>query len=239
MNILNRVALIAVVLGISNAAHADSVLAGANLSTASGGSYLCPSISGCQIEVQPFTLNSQVTITDIRAVMAHSDIMNRGSDGGFSIALVDVPIAAYQSFAPNVTIGTGDIPYGPGGDPNNPMEIYQLFDFSGLNITLGPGTYFLEFAGGAVGPSYATTLLTTTTGTLGASLYCDPTVQNCDNYVPGGGANNSWHPLGGELAVTISGNVVTPEPSSWVLLATGIVGAAGMAHHRFNALNNA
>jgi hypothetical protein len=174
--------------------------------------------------------------------MSHPDSPIRGTDGSFSIALVGKPVTierdAFPRNYPNF-VGAGDLPYGPEDNPF--ASISQLFDFSGLNITLGPGTYFLEFQGGGVGPSYAPTALTTTAGMLGGALYCDPTIQDCNNYIPGGGnaPNNSWHSLSTNyLAVNINGNVaasvVTPEPSSWMLLVTGIAGAAGTLRRRSN-----
>jgi hypothetical protein len=226
MKVLHTLALIAVgFMGISNSAHADSVLVGTDLTTASGAGSLCPSFSNCEAVVQSFTFSSQVTITDIQVVMAHPNVTLGGTNGGFVVGLVDSPIAAFEGLPVNVTIGSGFMPY-PGGDPNHPIEIYQLFDFSGLDITKGPGTYYLEFAGGAVGPARATTSLATTAGTLGKTLACDPTVELCNNL-------SSWFPISGPFAFTVNGTVATPEPSSWLLLATGIVGATGVSRHTF------
>jgi hypothetical protein len=228
MKALQRLVLFVVgFMAIASSARAESVLLGTDPSTAFGSTPLCASFSGCQIDVQSFTLYSQVTITDIQVVMSHFDTPTRGSDGHFDVALVDKPFGA--SFAGNV--GSGDFPYGPDTGELPSYLIYELFDFSGLDITLGPGTYYFEFTGGAVGPARSTST-TSTAGSFGQSLYCDPTLPaGCNDL-------SRWQALPSfddsePLAITINGNVVTPEPSSWLLLATGVVGGTGMFRHRF------
>ena len=237
MKALYTLALVAVCfMGISTSAHANSVLIGTDLSTAFGSFGLCPAIRNCQVEVQSFTLSSQVAITDIQVVMAHSSYSPFGPDGHFSVGLVDKPVAAATTLPPNVLIGSGNLPYGPNwNDLSQTTIVNQLFDFSGLDITLDPGTYYLEFAGAAVGPARATASLTTPAATFGQTLYCDPTVnpQNCNN-------PSLWQPFSSfydsdPFAITIIGDtVVAPEPASWMLLATGIVGATGMFRRTFN-----
>jgi PEP-CTERM motif len=231
MKALHRLALVAVCFtAISNPAHADSILVGTDLSTASGSSGLCPAIRACQADLQAFTLNSQVTITDVQVVMSHPSFSGLGSDGHFSIGLVAQPIAAGNiTFPSNVLVGSGELPYGPGsGDPSQVTLVKGLFDFSGLNITLGPGNYFLEFAGGGVGPAYAAGAVTSSAGTFGQTLACDPTVEQCNQ-------TSAWYALSSApFAATISGSVVTPEPSSWMLLATGMAGAVGVVRRTYS-----
>jgi hypothetical protein len=236
MKALHRLALIAGgFMAISNSAHADSVLVGTDPSTAFASGGLCPAIRDCQADVQSFTLSSQVAITDIQVVMAHSSYSPFGPDGHFSVGLLDKPVAAGTTLPSNVLIGSGELPYGPDwNDLSKTTIVSELFDFSGLDITLGPGTYYLEFAGEAVGPARVTTSLTSTVGTFGKTLYCDPTVnaEECNNL-------SFWAPFSSSydsdpFAITILGSVIAPEPSSWLLLASGIIGATGMSRHTFN-----
>jgi hypothetical protein len=169
--------------------------------------------------------------------MEHSSYSPFGPDGHFSVGLVDKPVTAFTSLPSNVLIGSGELPYGPDWqDLSKTSVVSELFDFSGLDITLDPGTYYLEFAGEAVGPARATTSLSTTAGTFGQTFFCDPTVnpQTCND-------PSRWQSFyaADPFAVTINGNVVAesavaPEPSSWLLLATGVVGATGMSRRIFN-----
>jgi hypothetical protein len=237
MKALCRVVLVvAGLVAISNSAWADSVLVGTDPSTAFGSFGLCPTFSGCQADVQAFTLSSQVKITDVQVVMSHLSYPNLGSDGHFSIALVNTPIAAGNiTFPSQILVGNGNLPYDPNvKDSSQAVLVSELFDFSGLDFTLGPGTYYLEFAGGDVGPARATTTLASSVGTFGKTLYCDPTInaQQCNDLSRWDAFSSFYDP--DPFAVTINGDVVVPEPSGWLLLGTGIFGAAGMSRLRFN-----
>jgi PEP-CTERM motif len=210
--------LLSIVLLITPAvAHADTILVGTNLSAATqgGAAVLCPGGSDCTDRVSQFTFSSAEVITSISVVLTSPGDSSFVSNGDFTIGL-----GSQIGAGVTTGVGAGDIPTGPNGTPNT-----EKFTFSGLDIPLAAGTYYLGVAGGNVQWDYAPPL-PTTAGALGLQLSCDPFIS-CNNNL------GQWDELSsGTYALEIDGVAVTPEPSTLCLLGTGVLGLAGVVRRR-------
>jgi hypothetical protein len=196
--------------------YADSILVGTDLSTAThgGSAVLCPGVSNCSDRASQFTLFTPVVINSISVVVSAPANPPGSIDGTFTIGLGSV-------LGTGITtgIGTGSIAIGPQGDVTT-----EEFTFSGLDLSLGAGTYYLGMAGGNVEWDYAQPL-STTAGALGLQLSCDP-------FLTCGSDITRWDKLPTmTYAMEIDGTVPasTPEPSTFFLLGTGILGLARVA----------
>ena len=81
------------------------------------------------------------------------------------------------------------------------------------------GTYYLAVSGGNVTWAFAPSL-PGLAGVLGPVWMSDPTI------------NSRWQPVSGPHAMEIDGTAIAPEPSSWLLVGTGIFGLAGSVRRR-------
>jgi PEP-CTERM motif len=203
--------------------HADTVLVGTNLSTASGGTSLCPSGSDCNDLANQFTLSTAVVIDSISVVVTTGNFpsVTKGDFTSFTIGLGSQITGGVTS-----GIGAGDIPANPDGTLNT-----EEFTFSGLDLSLAAGTYYLGMAGGNVDWDRAQPL-STSADAVGQQFLCDPTdaFMACSNPL-------NWNSLSGssEFAFEIDGTTVpvaTPEPSTFALLGTGVLGLAGVVRRR-------
>jgi hypothetical protein len=193
-------------------AHADSVLVGAAAS-GTGSSGLCPNSAGCSLLAEQFTLFAPVVIDQIK-VDVDGPARLGFSDGNFSVQLG-------AQLGSGVAIGSGDLVF----DPNQTTPTTEVFDFNNLNIVLGPGTYYLELTGGNVGWLVGQPI-DTSVGIAGPTWLCDPTISDCSG-------SSRWQPTANSNAFEIDGTVA-PEPSTFVLLGTGILGLAGAARRKFS-----
>jgi hypothetical protein len=205
-------------LAASPLTHADTILVGTDLSTAThgGSAVLCPSLSSCTDRASQFTLSTSVVIDSISVVVTAPGVPPGITDGNFTIGL-----GSHLSVGITSGIGAGDLVTDPQGD-----MVTQEFTFSGLHLSLAAGTYYLGMAGGNVEWDYAQPLLTTA-GALGLQLACDPTLT-C--------ASGRWDTLSQTYAMEIDGTVgspAVPEPSTLALFGTGILGLAGVARRKF------
>jgi hypothetical protein len=198
---------IAVVLAAPTLTHADTILVGSDLYLLAG-SGLCPSSSDCEQIAQQITFFTPVVIDQIKVGISGPNRMGF-ADGTFSVSLGDV-------LGTGTPIGTGDLVF----NPNGPL-VPGIFTFSGLNIPLAAGTYYLQLSGGNVQWGFAQPLVTTA-GTIGPTWLCDPTIS-C--------AADRWQSVAGVHAFDISGTAATPEPSTFALLGTGLL-ALGAATRR-------
>jgi hypothetical protein len=200
--------VIAAVLAVPTLTYADTILVGSDLYLTAG-SGLCPSFSDCQEVAQQFTFFTPVVIDQIKVGISGPNRTGI-SAGNFNVTLGPV-------LGGGTLIGSGDLVF----DPNGPLTP-GIFTFSGLNIPLGAGTYYLQLSGGNVQWDFAEPLITTA-GTLGPSLLCDPTIS-C--------AASKWQSVEAIHAFDISGTATTPEPSTFALLSTGILALAGATRRR-------
>jgi hypothetical protein len=225
--------LAASTLALSHAGLADSLLAGSNLAAASqGGAVLCPESSNCSLRAEQFTLTAPTVINSLQVVLSGPS-PSQSLNGSFSISL------GSQLGAMSTLIGSGNLLF-----TANQNLTSELFDFTNLDLTLAAGTYYLDFSGANAELDYAPSVLTTD-GSFGTEFSCDPTEQNCD-------ASSSWDAgtnKFGTYAVDLNGTAitsfsqtetvdrteVTPEPSTLLLFATGIVALIVFARRKFAA----
>jgi|SRR5579871_67201 len=204
-----------ILLVASTLAQADSLLVGTNLAAASHGNVvLCPG-SECQSVEQQFTLLTPVVIDDIKISITGPIDFFPNPNGNFSVGFGN-QLGAVTS------IGASALPF----SSNQSSPITEVFDLNNLNISLAAGTYYLQIAGANVAMDEAPPVMTPI-GSLGSFFFCDPLEPGCN--VPNGWKAN----LGGPLAVDISGTVVTPEPSTFALLGTGMLGMMGALRRKF------
>ena len=133
------------------------------------------------------------------------------------------PLTPLQYKTTSGNIGAGNLVFAP----TDPL-FTQIFDFGGLDIALGPGTYYLQVEGANLDWNSASPLATSA-GTLGLQLRCD-LFQTCGLDI------SKYDKFAGTFAMQISGTV-TPEPSSWVLFGTGILGLANVARRKFLSIS--
>jgi hypothetical protein len=207
---------IALLLAAPTLTHADTILVGTDLSTAThgGAAVLCPGVSDCLDRASQFTLFTPVVIHSISVVVTAPADVSFGTDGNFTIGL-----GSLLGVGITTGIGAGDIPIDPMGTMTT-----EEFTFSGLNLSLAPGTYYLGMAGANLEWDYATPL-STTAGALGLQLSCDPFI-NCGSDI------TRWDTNSRTYAMEIDGTAITPEPSTFALLGTGILSLAGAVRRR-------
>ena len=212
---------------IPTVGRADSILVGTDLSSPKGGADLCPQGSNCSIRISQFTLLSPVVIDDVKVALSGLPTIFGMKNGFFNVilgnALVNTHVPpALPPYDPvsGAGIGSGNYVFLPDSD-----FAPEVFDFSNLNITLGPGVYYLEVSGADVEWDSAPPLMTSA-GLLGEQLSCDP-YQNCVADI------NRYDVYPGTYAMEIDGTVLTPEPSTFVLIGTGFVGVIVGIRRRF------
>jgi hypothetical protein len=193
--------------------HADTILVGTDLSSPSTGPVLCPQGANCSVRVSQFVLLDPVMVDDIKVAIS-GPTASSSTDGTFSVSLG-------EQIASGTDIGSGDLAFTSGQD----TVVTQVFDFSGLDILLDPGTYYLQVSGANVEWDSAQPL-TTSAGTLGQQLSCDP-------FITCGADISRYDTFHGTYAMQIDGTAVTPEPSTFALLSTGIFGLAAGFRRRF------
>jgi hypothetical protein len=201
-------------LATSLFAHADTILVGTDLSNPSSGPVLCPQVANCTIRVSQFVLLAPVVVDDIKVAISGPG-PSSGTDGTFSVNL------SQGLFGGAGNIGSGDVVFTSDQSP----VLTQVFDFSGLDILLDPGTYYLQVSGANVMWDSASPL-TTSAGTFGQQLSCDP-------YITCGPNISRYDTFPGAYAMQIDGTAITPEPSTFALLGTGILSLAGVSRRKF------
>ena len=202
-NLLSLVTLLAA----STFASADSVVAGTNLLSVNAGAGLCPRTSDCEELAQQFTVSTAVLIDAIKVVVTNPGPPIGGLDGSFSLSLG-------SALGTGTAIGSGDATVGPS----------EEFDFTGLDISLSAGTYYLLMTGDDVEWNHASAL-TTSLGSLGPEWACDPTVSGC-------AGSFGWGSVSSAEAVEIDGTAITPEPSTLALFGTGLLVVVGEVRRR-------
>lgn len=222
---------LALCLGLTQLAHADSLLVGTLLSGyPSGlpvqGGVLCASGSGCNVRAQQFTLNSAAEVSQIQVVV--SGPVLEGVPRPYSTP-VTLTLGTQFPTSFGQTFWTGTETF-QDPDLNTQDELYtELLTFDHVNTHLAAGTYYLQMNAGDLAWGSASNIplvpLGSAAGVLGSAFTCDPDA-NCSP-----SRTNELAPgyLG---AVDIRGTAVSPEPSTIVLSATGLVGLCCMGWSR-------
>jgi hypothetical protein len=228
---LRPLVTLAIVLAAPTLAHADSILVGTDLSNTQSGPELCPLVNNCTARVSQFTLLTSVVVDDVKVAMSGPIFSGSGSElssGHFGVNLFS-QLPGINGLNTSGNIGTGNLVF----DPLTSPLVTQVFDFGGLDIALGPGTYYLQVEGANLAWNTGSPL-STSAGTLGLQASCDlSNFPQCSSDI------STYDKFPGTYAMQISGTAVTPEPSSWFLFGTGILGIAGVARRCKAALRRA
>lgn len=209
-------------------ANADTILVGTSLTGTAPVAVLCPEsfTTSCNTRFSQFSSPVNFNIDDIKVVIAGPAGFD-STDGNFQVSMVT---QAGSLFAPSTVV-----PVGSGNLPITLMDSFGsnvgVFDFSGLSIPITAGTEsYLEVFGANLTWNSSTPLLGTL-GTIGLQVSCTtapPASIRCAND-PAIGL-----PFPGTYSMQISGDPVgvTPEPSSLLLLGTGVLSIVGAGSRR-------
>ena len=208
-----RLCIAGIVLASSAVAYADSILVGTGLPTSSFGPSLCPNDADCTQMAEQFTLTESAVVDQVKVVMAGPS-RDGFSNGSFTVRLGDS--LGSGDLVNGSVVGTGKVLF----DPDQSQETIEVFDFTGLDLNLSAGTYYLGLTGGNVGWVFADPLVTSA-GSVGPTFECDPFLL----------CRHTPEPI--THAFEIDGNIVTPEPSTFVLLSIGALGLAGSIRRKF------
>lgn len=191
--------------------YADTLLVGTSLVSPIPGPELCPAVAACNNRFSQFSTPEPFVVYDVKVDISGPSPGFSSTDGTFHVSIITNP-GSSQTVVAN--IGSGSLPLDSGFKD-------QVFDFSGLSTVLSPGIeYYLEVTGGNLMWDSDTPL--SGFGTLGLQLSCDPALT-CAAGI------GSYDHFPGTYAEQISGSAV-PEPSTWLLFATGLFLFAGLVY---------
>jgi hypothetical protein len=216
---LTIVAFLSLILLFPTSLKADTILAGTNLSGTSPGPELCPVASGCQNRFGQFATPDDFDIHDIKIVLSGPAISGSNTNGNFEVFLNTDLGSASNVRTP---IGTGHLTFSASDSDGS---VVQVFDFSALNIPMPlDSTLYLEVDGENLNWNTASPL-PVSLGVLGFQYSCDPSSGQCAKDLA------SYDRFPGNYALQVSGTdippqAVTPEPSSLLLVATGLFSAS-------------
>jgi hypothetical protein len=224
---LTSTGLVSFLLLFTTFTRADTLLVGTSLTPPLPAVVLCPNAPNCVNHFSGFSTSQPFTIDDIKVLMSGPAFFDFSTDGSFQVNIVTQLDTATST---TTTVGSDDLPFtlsSPAG------SVSQVFDFSGLSIPLTPGTqYYLEVTGANLLWDVSKTSPLTGSGAFGPQLLCIPGPPSFGCSLP----ISDYGFVTGIYALQIYGDsptvATTPEPSSLLLLATGIVSVGVSVRNR-------
>lgn len=206
-------------------AKTDTILVGTSLTDTAPVAVLCTDFS-CNTPFSQFSSPVNFNIDDIKVVIGGPAGFNN-TDGGFEVIMVT---QVRDPLIPStfIRVGSGNLPI-------TLMDSFGsnvgVFDFSDLSIPITAGDENYLGVGGANLTWNSSTPLLGTLGTIGLQLTCptEPPASIRCGTDPAIGL-----PFPGTYSMQISGDPVgvTPEPSSLLLLGTGLLSIVGAGSRR-------